>query len=135
MHNANKNNIIFKLHMQCSLWKTLYQWNTLSMNYIKTTVSGQQLQSCFYDYRKVIYSSIYFSLLAFLNLRCVSKLWACLRINISLIKKITLLLKKKRKGNWRKIGMKKKIKRKRRKIRKRGKSLFFIMNFQGYVTF
>lgn len=137
MHNANRNNTIFKLHMQCSLWKTLYKWNLLSMNYIKTTVSVQQLRSCFYDHRKVSYSSICLYLLEFLKLRCVSKLFAWLRINISLIRKITLLLKKKRKGNWRKLWMKKIKKKmsKRRKKRKRGENLFFIMNFQGYVTF
>lgn len=108
MHNANRNNIIFKLHMQCSLWKTLYQWNLLSMNYIKTTVSVQQLRSCFYDHRKVSYSSICLYLLEFLKLRCVSKLFAWLRINISLIRKITLLLKKREKEigenyEWRRL--------------------------------
>lgn len=108
MHNANRNNKIFKLHMQCSLWKTLYQWNLLSMNYIKTTVSVQQLRSCFYDHRKVSYSSICLYLLEFLKLRCVSKLFAWLRINISLIRKITLLLKKREKEigenyGWRRL--------------------------------
>lgn len=108
------------------------------MNYIKTTVSGQQLQSCFYDHRKVIYSSIYFSLLEFLNLRCVRKLCACLRINISLIRKMHCSWKKKEKRKLEK-NMDEEIKRKRKKRRskrrKRGKNLFFIMNFQGYVTF
>ena len=108
MHNANRNNKIFKLHMQCSLWKTLYQWNLISMNYTKTTVSVQQLRLCFYDHRKVIYPSICFYLLEFLNLRCVSRLCAWLRINISLIRKISLLLKKiekeiREKYGWRRL--------------------------------